>query len=392
MTSPPPGDGAPRLEVVRADDAHAAPIAEFIRQVWTPSATAESVAASRADAAAGNVAEPGVAPPTWIAMRAGQVLGYVTTIPVRWWDGRSDAGAYWIKGLMVLPEFRNGPIGYAVMKAAAAQLPRSAGLAVATPARRLFVALGYTDLGAIPNWVRPIAPGRVLQHLDLDALGLAGKKTWAAPALRLGQRSGIAGLAGWAGGLALRALAAALRLSGRRFTAGPLPATASGDELDALWSRVRDGFPCSVVRDARYLLPRYPAGTDSPYLWCEVRRDGRLCGIAILRRPRADGDPRLKGIRVATLVDVVYPLDQPDAGLALLGAVERAARQVDADAVLATASSPVLHALLRKQCFLPLQGNVHFLLRGSAADGSAFRGGLLDWWLTRGDGNSDDVF
>lgn len=392
MAEVPSGAGAPRLQIVEADESHIASIAEFIRQVWTPSATAESVAASRADAAASNVAEPGAAPPTWIAVRAGQVLGYVTTIPVRWWDGRSDAGAYWIKGLMVLPEFRNGPIGYGVMKAAAAQLPRSAGLAVATPARRLFAALGYTDLGAIPNWVRPIAPGRVLQHLDLDALGLAGKKSWAAPALRLGQRSGIAGFAGWAGGVALRALAAALRLSGRRFTAGPLLATASGDELDVLWSRVRDGFAFSVVRDARYLLSRYPAGTGSPYLWCDARRDGRLFGVAILRRPRVDGDPRLKGIRVATLVDIVYPLDEPDAGLALLGAVERAARQVDADAVLATASSPVLHALLRKQCFLPLQGNVHFLLRDSASDGSAFRGGLPDWWLTRGDGNSDDVF
>ena len=392
MTSPRPDGGAPRLEIALADDSHAEPIAEFIRQVWTPSATAASVAASRADAAANNVAEPGVAPPTWIAVRAGKVLGYVTTIPVRWWDGRGDSAAYWIKGLMVLPEFRNGPIGFAIMKVAAAGLPRSAGLAVALPARRLFVALGYTDLGPIPNWIRPIAPGRMLQHLDLAALGLAAGATWAPPLLRVGQRSGLAGLAGWIGGLALRTLAAARRIPGGTFAAGARPAAPSADELDGLWTRVRDGMPFSVVRDARYLVARYPIDAGSPYLWCDARKDGVLCGVAILRRPRADGDPRLKGIRVATLVDLLYSLDQPAAGLALLGAVERVARQIDADVVLATCSAPALHALLRKQCFLPLQGNVHFLLRDTAADRSPFHGAITDWWLTRGDGNSDDVF
>ena len=110
--------GGSRLEVIRADDANAAQIAEFIQLVWDGTATPESVVAARAEGAKRNTVEPGVAPPTYIALQAGRVLGYVTSIPIRLWDGERDWGAYWIKGLMVHPEFRNGPIGYLLLKAA----------------------------------------------------------------------------------------------------------------------------------------------------------------------------------------------------------------------------------------------------------------------------------
>lgn len=120
---------------------------------------------SRAAAASRNLAEPGAPPPTWIAIQDGRVLGFVTTIPVRFWDGETSLPAYWIKGLMVLPEYRQGPIGYAVLKAAVAALPRTGSLAVAAPARRLFTALGYTDLGAVSNWIRPLAAHRILANL-----------------------------------------------------------------------------------------------------------------------------------------------------------------------------------------------------------------------------------
>ena len=181
---------APRLEVVRAEDRHADLLAEFIRQVWDPTATAESVLASRNDGAAHNVAEPGMAPPTWIAIQQDKIIGYVTTIPIRLWDGAAEWPAYWIKGLMVLPEFRGGPIGYLLLKAAAAQLNRTGGLAVAAPARRLFEALGYRDLGAVPNYVRPVAPHRILNRIDPAALGLNRLPAWTGAALRVAVSAG----------------------------------------------------------------------------------------------------------------------------------------------------------------------------------------------------------
>jgi GNAT superfamily N-acetyltransferase len=371
---------------------HSAAIAEFIRTVWTPSATAASVEAAWAEAATKNIAEPGVPPPTWIALRAERVLGYVTTIPVRFWDGKRSWPGYWIKGLMVLPEFQNGPIGYAVMKAAAAHLPRSGGLAAAAPARRLFVALGYADLGPIPNWARPLAPAALLRGLDLEAIGLEGLPRWLPSAVRLARTTGLATFLGWIGGGTLRVVAAALRLTRSGLQVDLSTSPPASDDLNTLWESVKSGMKAGVVRDAGYLLGRYPVSASSPYRWVSVHRRGTLAGIAILRRPRPDGDPRLRGIQVATLVDLLYGPADKAAGLALLGAVERGARRMGAEAVLATASAQTVGQLLRRQCYVPLPGNVHFLHRDTQGDGGAASVPLSEWWLTRGDGNSDEVF
>jgi hypothetical protein len=367
-------------------------LAEFIRRVWDPGATGESVLAARAEGAARNVAEPGVAPPTWIALQAGKALGYVTTIPTRLWDGQREWPAYWMKGLMVLPEFRSGPIGYLVLKAAVASLPRSGGLAVASPARRLFEALGYRDLGAVPNWVRPIAPHRILARVNLADLGLSHLPGWVEPVLRFARRTGLGTVGGVAGGAALRATAWARRFPAGATDGGSFDPTTAAEEIEGLWQAARGLYHSAVVRNGFYLLHRYGSEAGSPYVWLAVRNRGALAGVAILRRPRSEGDERLKGIRVATLADVLFRPDRPNDGLALLGAVERAARDFGADAILAMASAPALGSLLGRQWYLPLSGNVHFLFRDVAGEGPAFGQSLAEWWLARGDGQADEVF
>jgi hypothetical protein len=92
------------------------------------------------------------------------------------------------------------------------------------------------------------------------------------------------------------------------------------------------------------------------------------------------------------LVDAIYPPGDRTVGLALLGAVEREARRTGADAVLATASAAALLRLLRRQCYLPIGGNVHLLLRDVTGEQANFGPTLADWWLTRGDGHADEVF
>lgn len=392
MVTKAPTSGAPRLEVLEAGDSHAAEIAAFFRAVWDPAATADAVIAARREAATRNVAEPGAPPPTWIALQAGQVLGYVTTIPSRWWDGRQDHPAHWLKGLMVLPEFRSGPIGYLLLKAAAARLPLSGGLAVAPAARRLFEALGYKDLGAIPNWIQPLAPGSVLQRLDLDTLGLSSHLAWANRPLRLLQATRLAGLGGAAAGVLLRGVTFGARILAGSDRGVQLQAPPPVEELADLWQRVQEHFPSGPVRTPEYLLDRYPIGSTSPYLWLASRAGAQLSGIAVLRRPREQGDERLRGIRVATIADLLYSPNRPAGGLALLSAAAAAGRTVGADALLTSTSSPALAGLLRRQCYVRMAGNVHFLLRGESGAGQALGSALTDWWLTRGDGQADEVF
>lgn len=382
---------ARKLEIVRADDSHAEALAEFIRIVWDPAATADSVRAARAAGARNNVAELGVAPPTWIAIRGGQVLGYVTTLSARFWDGTRDWPGYWMKGLMVLPEFQSGPIGYHVLKAAADALPLSGGLAVAPAARRLFTALGYKDCGAIDNWIRPLRPARIVQRVDVSRLGLSRMPTWMPRVVHIARATGLAAAAGLSAGWALQATAAARRAGTAGFSTELLNPVQHASDVAELWRRSAAALGSAVVRNPEYLIPRYPIGPDGHYRWVGVRRAGALAGLAIIRTPRETADERLRGIRVATLSDLLLDPADAKSGLALLGAVERTARDLDADAIVASTSAPSMVRHLRRQWYVPLGGSIHLLFRSSDASGAKLGDNVQDWWLQRGDGGSDDA-
>jgi hypothetical protein len=293
---------------------------------------------------------------------------------------------------MVLPEFRKGPIGFLVCKELAAHLPRAMGLVVAPAARRLFTATGYADLGAIGNFVRLLRPGVVARQLDVGALGLALPR-WLTGAVRIAQRTGVAGLAGAGAGLALDVIAAATRRA-RGIATSWANAAPSEAELDAVWRSARSALAASPVRDGRYLQSRFAAtGTaaDGRYVFCSARDGTRLAGVAVVRQPRASGDPRLRNVRVATLSDIVFPPQRADVGFALLGCVEQAARAAGAAAILGSTSHRALARLLRRQAYVPLPGNVHVLLHDRST-ATRWPQDLGAWWLARGDGEADEVF
>jgi hypothetical protein len=380
------------IRATLATDEHAAAIAAFYRDSWSRDASPESVLASRRQAAADNLAEPGEPPPTALVLDGDRVIGYCGSIPLRLWDGVGERPAYWTKGLMVLPEFRKGPIGFLVCKELAALLPRALGLVVAPAARRLFTATGFTDLGALGNFVRLLRPAAVARQLDIGGLGLDLPR-WLTAAVRVAQRTGIAGLVGAGAGVAMDLAAATMRGAARGLTAS-WSADAPGEaELDAVWRSARSALRASAVRDGRYLRSRFAAAADAQdgrYVFCTARRGMRLAGVAVVRRPSAGGDPRLRNVRVATLSDIVFPPDRTDVGLALLGGVARAAHAAGADAILCSTNHPALARLLARQAYVPLPGNVHVLLHDRT--GTRWPQDLGAWWLARGDGEADEVF
>jgi len=368
-----------RVQAVIATDEHAEAIATFYREAWGDPVTPDAVRAARQGGDAGPIA---------LVLDGTRVIGHLASIPYRLWDGIAEHPAHWTKGLMVLPEYRNGPVGFLVLKTLTAELSLATALVVAAPARRLFCALGYTDLGAVPNYVRPLRPARLARRLDVTALN-PGLPRWATAGLRAAQRVGVAGLAGAAAGVALDTFAAATRRRAATRTTC-LPEPPGRDELDALWRDARRTIAAGPVRDGRYLRGRF--GT-AQYEFVAARDRGRLVGVAVLRRPRAISDPRLRGLRVATISDFVFAAERGDVGLALLGGVERVARAADADAILCTTAQRPLGRLLRRQAYLRLTGNVHFLLRDRSGAGAAhWPQDLASWGLARGDGDADEVF
>jgi predicted N-acetyltransferase YhbS len=372
------------ISVVRVTAEHEAALAGFYREVWDPTATASSVAMVRRAGAAANRVTPGEPSPTFLVLQNETAIGHVTTTPVQLWAGGAPHPAHWLKGLMVLPEHRNGPVGFLVLREAVRGLGTAMAMVVQPAARRLFVALGFTEYPALTNYLRLLRPARIARQVDITALGMQGLPRWVGRGVALGQRSGLAAIGGALGGVAMSGVAAVRggpAKAGVSVGSAPEPA-----DVDQLWRRVRGALAATPVRDSSALAPRL--SPSAGYLQVTVRC-GELVGYAAIRPPRGDGDPRLRGLRVATVSELVVPLGDPGFVLATLAGAERAAAEADADALLCTASHARLGSLLRRRAYLPLPGNVHLLARGA---GLALPGALGDWWLTRGDSDADEVF
>lgn len=376
----------PAVRIVRAGPEHVEAMAEFFRQVWDPGATPQSVLDGRRLEAVQNPAAGGKEPPTFLFLSGQRVIGYISTIPTRIYAGGVERPMHWMKGLMVLPEFRNGPIGLLVAKEAVKHLDGALSMAVALPARRIFTSLGFSDLGPIPNRLRILSAGRLLSRLDLEAVNLP-VPSLVRRGIRLLQRIKLAGLVGYPVTLAMRGWS---RLSARDhgFTIQHGSDVASA-ELDGLWRRVREYFPAAAVRDGAYVAWKYGGEEAAEYRVITVRDRDSLIAFAAVRRPRDEGDARLKGLRIATLCDLIYPTNAPQAGLAALRGVERLAGELNADGILATASHADALKVLGRAAYLPVPGNVHLLVR--QAKSTNLPESLSGWWLSRADGDSDGV-
>jgi GNAT superfamily N-acetyltransferase len=361
---PPRPDAGASVVAVRIDHNHQAALARFFHEAWAAPPPALDPAA-----------------PAFALLVDGRMVGYVGTIPVRFHAGGRDYPGHWMKGFMVLPEYRNGAVGFLVLKRALQELPVTGSLSVAAPARRLFTATGFRELGTLSNQITLLRPRRVFSIIDPVALGLARPRL-VGPALRVARRIGAAALAGITVGallglwrLVTRLDTAALRLA----TAPPKP-----EAIDRLWQQLRDRIPAGVVRDGRH-FSRYGTG----YRFVTVHEGPRLEGVAVIRTPRSDGDPRLRGLRIAVLSDILVDPANRQVQRAILRAAEAAAHDAGADALLCSASHSSLRRLLSHQGYLPFPGNVALLARGLPEETCP----TIDaWWLTRGDGHADEVF
>ena len=378
------------LSVVRVDHRHTGTLAEFIRQVWDPTATPEAVGRARAEAATLNPGAFGQEAPTFLFLANGQAVGHLSTLPIRLCIGQTEQPAHWMTGFWVLTQHQNGPVGFLLLKEAVRHLGYALSLTVQPASRRLFEALGFKNLGMLPNFLQIIRPATILQNVDLTAIGLAGLPRWLAPGVRMAQRQSIATVAGAVASGAAHIWTAALGRPSRSFEV-KRPQEVNVAEYDDLWSRIRPAIAATPTRDGTYLRWRYGSGGDGRYQFVTVHAGSTLWGFAAVRRPRTEGDSRLSGIRVATLSEATFPPDRPEVGLALLAAVEGAARDLEADALLCSPSHAALPPLLRRRGFLRLPGNLHFLIRDPKGNLPLPRG-LAEWWLMRGDMNADEVF
>jgi hypothetical protein len=160
--------------------------------------------------------------------------------------------------------------------------------------------------------------------------------------------------------------------------------------VDALWHDVRRALRAAPARGGRQLLWRYGRGSGERYAFLAARERGStaLAGLAVLKLPTDGADPRLEGLRVATLSDVVVHPSRRDVALALVCGAASEARRAGGDAVLAAASHQALRRALARAGFAKVGARLHCYVR-PGRDGPELPARADEWWLTRGDGGAD---
>jgi hypothetical protein len=291
---------------------------------------------------------------------------------------------------MVLEQYRNGPIGYQLVKEMMKRVSLTAVMTVAPAARRLFQAVGFKDLGPVPNYITVIRPTRVLCALDVKRLGLASLSR----SLRLTLKVARWPPAAWLGGITASAglclLDMANHLSSLGLRAVATATLPSAAEIDALWHRLRPQLNLAPSRSGAYMEWRYLGGRPGRYEFIEVRKRGQLRALLVVRRPERVDDPRLAGLRLGLVVDlIVDPTDRGAVTAAFLGA-RSWGRKAACDAVLLTLSHLGVGRLVKRLGFVKIPGNVHFMLRAPAGALNAPQDTARSW-LTRGDAWGDDI-
>ena len=381
---------SPKTHITPVADSHAQMLAEFFRCTWDSAATSESILSSRASQARDNQAEPGKPLPAAVAIQGDRIIGYCGSIAVRWWNCDQALPGYWAKGFMVLPEFRNGPLGFMILKELSRSAPLMAAMTVNPASNRLFAAQGYRDLGALPNRIRPLSFRRIFSRVNLQQIGAGRLPVWTQRLGTLLQKTGLLTLAG------IVADGVLVLLTPRRDSSlhCQLDAQVDASDIDLLWQQCRSGLQAATVRDGRALMQRYDCSNRSPertYRTVAVYRDQQLVALGWVRSPRLQGDPRLGGLRMASLSDLLVHPQDSSAIAALLGATEACASSLGADAILCSASHNALAKPLRQRRYVSIAGNVHFFMRGEPAD-HPWPATVDQWWLARGDSEADAVF
>jgi hypothetical protein len=372
-------------------EADAASIAEFMRTAgWDANATTDGVGEWLRTSSSLNPFEPGAEPPV-VGIFVGQRLAAcLTSIPTRFWNGKEFATAHWLKGFWVLEQYRDGLIGFLLLK----EMLKHVGLAASMPAalmpRQLSVALGMIDLGAVRNYIEPLRVARILRRLDPRLLKLNGVSNRTSMALRLAKLPPVAYAADAAFNLYFWARRLPSLVAVRALTTQLKEQLPSEAELDGLWARARGAISSCAERSAAYLKWRYERGAKGRYWFASCWRGTDLVGLAVVQHPERLADPRLSGLAIGTVVDLLIDPNCPGSLPGALGAARRWAMSLNYDALLLTMSLRAFRAPVLRAGYIPMGGNIHVMLRDAGGKQGLSRN-LDDWMVTRGDAWSDHL-
>jgi hypothetical protein len=380
--------GAGEYRVVLFQPEMAEELRNFVRQFWRTSSYLNS---EPSPGPQNRISSTGRTP-TFLFLKDTEVIGHVSTIPVRLCSRSAIMSSHWVVGFMVLPEYRNGLIGPLLIRKVNETLPFAMTLHVEDNVLKIFKGLGWRHFGVIPQFVRVLNCRRLVDNVRIGRIMCVEKR---APRLAELLKTMIEYPVGrWmtAGMCAMLTFACLVPGLFVRPRCGGYEVVEEQDfspDYDMLWDKVKLKLSAAVVRDRSHLLARYGGCPGYRILAC--RSAGRLLGYCLLKVKMFENDARMGNARIGTIVDCLFdPEDSRSLHAMLEGAVGFLRRE-QVDAVFCTASLLCLQQALQKQGFLKVPGNLNFACYS--------RGGedILDvplpaWHLMRGDSDAAENF
>jgi hypothetical protein len=374
------------------DQSMAEAFGRFCRAIW-PDAQNRGPSAERADHRQEERAGVRLDAPTFVFVKGDEIVGHVTTIPVRLTVLAKTVAAHWIVGFMVLAEHRNGLVGPLLIKEVNRHLDCALSLHVEPPVLRILTGLQWVHKGILPQYLRVLNASGVSRNLRLSGIKsiarvpVGATESTSAPFITPLVRV----LSGWA--LAVgQALWVGITFAARP---GPEPAEVREEQgfdgsYDQLWKAVGERFEACLARDRDYLHRRYGRYPDR-YRVLGCRQSGRLLGYCVVKIKQFSDDPRMGNMKVGTIVDCLFDPSAPATLQVLLDSVLKTCARDNVHAVLCTASHAIVRRLLRANGFVAIPGNLNFAYH-NRANVALQDIPLGAWHLMRGDGDADQNF
>jgi GNAT superfamily N-acetyltransferase len=241
----------------------------------------------------------GDGPELWVSRPEGVVVGQQGGIPYRLKVGPMHEDASWAIDLMVDPRWRLRGVGPVLSETHATAHPVATAVGLSTAAHRAYLRAGWTDLGTLPLWVRPIDVAR--------SLALRTRDVPFARFLRLPATIALGGEALALGGLA--------RASGTDLE----DVDRFDDRSDAVWARSARHLAVAATRNLAWAAWRFDDVPGRDQLErAYVTNRGAAVGYVVLRTDLSTG---------AALLSVVDYLVPPGLVLPLIGLVVRRATE-----------------------------------------------------------------
>lgn len=360
-------------------------LVEFIRKVWDPAATKERIILDRQKEYQQNPYSIEGGMPLLLLADGDKVVGHVKSTPCKVWAAGKESLAFWNSGLHLLDECRGKGLGIVLPQKIIETLPIVTGFFVVEQQLRTHKKMGWSIVGKIPEYIKILNPKHFFQLIDISGIEQMPEK------LKKLTRNPNSPLRVCAPYLFYAVMGCfkiynVITKGWPQKPQGILEIVDSFDNrVDALWERSKQFITCAQVRNSEYMNWQFNA--KDGWIKAIYKEEGIIQGYAILSIKSFEKDHRLSGLKVFSIIDILWDFSKPTILTSMLSLIEDYARKQNPDVLLCSIANKEAYLRLYSNGFLKIPGTVYFAFH--AIDGSlGLSSSIEDWFFTRGDADA----